>query len=160
MTELFTVGFTGTRDALTDAQRSRLKLFIKNLAPEVEQFRHGGCVGADWEFHELVAELRDQNNCEIYVHPSSIYYREYWAADWEYPRNVPGHFTVLSQRPPLERNKDIVQRSDMIIACPGTQANVLRSGTWSTIRYAQELKRSGYVFLPSGQGKDLLTIST
>ena len=49
--------------------------------------------------------------------------------------------TILQPLPPLVRNHEIVDvltgKEDRFIATPAEEAEILRSGTWSTIRYAR-----------------------
>jgi hypothetical protein len=47
------------------------------------------------------------------------------------------HVHVHAVRPPLVRNKIIVDRSELLIATPFHEKEILRSGTWMTIRYAR-----------------------
>ena len=51
----------------------------------------------------------------------------------------------------LERNHDIVDETDMLIATPGEEQEVQRSGTWATIRYARKQKRTILTIYPSGR---------
>jgi hypothetical protein len=39
----------------------------------------------------------------------------------------------------LQRNKDIVNNCNYLIACPYSNKEQLSSGVWSTIRYAKKL---------------------
>lgn len=48
--------------------------------------------------------------------------------------------SILPVKAYLDRIKDIVDMSDILIATPESVKEVLRSGTWSTVRYA---KRAG-----------------
>ena len=45
----------------------------------------------------------------------------------------------MTPRDYLDRNKDIVNNCDLLIAAPKENTEVLRSGTWSTVRYAKQL---------------------
>jgi arginase family enzyme len=49
----------------------------------------------------------------------------------------------------LERNEDIVRDTDFLIACP-EGSEVMRSGTWATVRYARKKGRTIVVFWPDG----------
>lgn len=51
----------------------------------------------------------------------------------------------------IARNHDIVDEgADGLIAMPATFEEVLRSGTWATVRYARKLKRKIWIVLPDG----------
>lgn len=132
------VGFTGTRAGMTDLQKAvTIGLLSKN---HVEIAHHGGCVGADIDFDYICYHNRPRNIITV-VHPSNL-------------KNQQGKwfFTpyVKSEKPPLERNRDIVDESDFLIATPRESQEVLRSGTWATIRYARRQKKHAYIVYPSG----------
>jgi hypothetical protein len=42
-------------------------------------------------------------------------------------------------KPYLVRNREIVEGVDLLIACPKEPVEVLRSGTWATVRIARRL---------------------
>lgn len=52
--------------------------------------------------------------------------------------------------PYLQRNKVIVDRCGVLVAAPGEAQEQLRSGTWSTIRYARRVGRPVIMVLPDG----------
>lgn len=52
-------------------------------------------------------------------------------------------------RPPLERNRTIVDECEVLVACPAGP-EVTRSGTWSTIRYARRIGRPVVIIYPDG----------
>lgn len=58
---------------------------------------------------------------------------------------------VLKEKEYLDRNCDIVEASDVLIAVSGGIGEVLRSGTWSTIRYADKLKKEIHIIYPNGE---------
>ena len=59
------LGFTGTRNGMTSAQRQVVERMLENGG--VFTAHHGDCVGADADFHELVRADADGN--VIVVHP-------------------------------------------------------------------------------------------
>jgi predicted Rossmann fold nucleotide-binding protein DprA/Smf involved in DNA uptake len=60
---------------------------------------------------------------------------------------------VRPQRPYLDRNRDIVAASDVLIACPkGPEQR--RSGTWSTVRYARQARLPILIVWPDGEVSD------
>jgi hypothetical protein len=128
------VGFTGTRDGMTNFQKSQ---FI-NLLWEwrVTELHHGMSGKADAEAHDL-ARRCGPAGIWIVGHPSTL---EKWYVkldvDWENPREKP-----------LVRNRDIVDESQRLIAAPKGD-EVLRSGTWSTVRYARKLNRECRILAP------------
>lgn len=118
------VGFTGTQDAITVAQFDLLAALIVEFE-EMEEAHHGDCIGADKVFSELVDAIKF--GVEVHSHPPiKEDKRAFCRADVEYE---PKDF--------IERNHDIVDACDILIACPKAE-EVLRSGTWATVRYARK----------------------
>ena len=130
------VGFTGTREGLTSAQREALVKVLYRLYSDGSEFHHGDCVGADEEAHEIAREI----GYEIHIHPPSISrLRAFCKGD-----------VVYSPKPYLERNHDIVDASDILVACPAQSYEVLRSGTWATVRYARRVGKPIVIIYPNG----------
>lgn len=121
------IGFTGTREGLTDAQRRALCRWVTAL-DRITEAHHGSCEGADDEFHQLMRWLK----VPIFLHPpedlrASLFQR--------HVLNVsPGN--ISKPKPFLERNHDIVDAVAFMIVCPKEPEEILRSGTWATYRYA------------------------
>lgn len=125
------IGFTGTRSGLTEAQRNFILEHLESLQPE--EAHHGDCVGADSQFHDIVRKF--DTRIKIVVHPGDIKgLRAFCFGD-----------EILKPKGCLDRNRDIVDSVDFMIACPESSVEVQRSGTWSTIRYANRLKRTIYI---------------
>ena len=52
----------------------------------------------------------------------------------------------MPPKPYLKRNEDIVNKCDVLIACPiDKNKEILRSGTWATIRKARKLNKTIYL---------------
>jgi hypothetical protein len=50
----------------------------------------------------------------------------------------------------LPRNKNIVRATASLIATPFEFVEILRSGTWSTVRFARKLGKPVFLILPGG----------
>jgi hypothetical protein len=136
------IGFTGTRFGMSEKQvKDIISVFL--WAVEVRQIDHGMCVGADVAFHEIIRKIDPNRIIRIIGHPTSEKYvrKELLALDLECDE-------VREAKHPLERNHDIVDQTDFMIAAPFTESEVLRSGTWSTIRYARKQGKEVYIFTP------------
>lgn len=135
------IGFTGTQKGMTFEQR----LSVKGLLQDREFIaHHGDCVGADETFDEL---CRLEKGCRsIHIHPCNLTTKR------AYCDVRPGIDHLYAVKPPLQRNKDIVAQVDLLIATPGEETPQRRSGTWATIRYAQNsgLRFSIHIVMPSG----------
>ena len=134
------IGFTGTKKGMTTDQRSSV-LRILNSMKNRSVVHHGGCVGADIDFDSICFEL---GKIRV-IHPSNIHSMQ---GKWHYTEHY------RPEKPPLERNKDIVNESRILIATPSQFSEVTRSGTWFTIRYARnckvDYKKIIYIILPDG----------
>lgn len=130
-----TVGFTGTQKGMTDLQKAAISDIFTKEQPKVAY--HGGCIGADIQFDDICYS----NHLATVIYPSNIY--EKWGR-W--------HYTpfVMATNKPLTRNHIIVDKSDLLIATPKETSEVLRSGTWATIRYAVGKHKPVYIVYLNG----------
>ena len=127
-------GFTGTRQGMTAKQKSARRKSSRRRASE---FYHGDCIGADSKTHDIV----DECGYGIILPPPTNYSERAW-------QEVPRHMG-RPEKPYLDRNKDIVRENASLIAAPAEPEEQLRSGTWSTVRFAH--RRGKPVFLlPDG----------
>jgi len=139
------IGFTGTRKAITKKQIETLLNTLRKY--KIEEAHHGGCVGADSVFH---LSIKNEDAKNIVVHPGDEEQYDTYSLkalgekpDWK----------VLDTKPYLERNKDIVDCSDLLIVMPSTFKEELRSGTWSTYRYAKKKGKEIIIIYPDGENK-------
>lgn len=130
------IGFTGTQDGMTPAQEGTFKNLIRRLSPL--EFHHGDCIGADLHAHYLIRYCFP--DVKIYVHPPDNSSKRAFAE---------GHSKYIP-KPYLERNKVIVNMTNILIATPKTKDEMLRSGTWSTVRYAKKVNKKVYIISPDG----------
>jgi hypothetical protein len=84
------------------------------------EFHHGAAKGADTQ----AARIAERRGWRLVPHPAG------------------GN--------PLDRNHDIVAAASLLIAAPLTDKEVLRSGTWATVRYA---RKAGAPVLMLSRGK-------
>ena len=122
------IGFTGTRKGMTDRQKETLELLLRNTAMADENndkgynlFHHGDATGADTEAVEIAAKL-------------------------EY--GICAHVSAKNSEALLNRNMSIVDSCFLLIAAPYSLDEVVRSGTWHTIRYARRVGRPAIVLDP------------
>jgi hypothetical protein len=137
------IGFTGSRSGMGTQRQELIPVYLRRYKTAV--VHHGMCEGSDTEFHDLV-----RNNFEgisIVGHPptdkSAYVYRPC------------DH--LWTDKPYLDRNRDIVNEADIMFATPFENQEKLRSGTWATIRYAKKVIKEGkgncwglYIFRPDG----------
>lgn len=142
--EMKDIGFTGTRVGMTLQQIHSVDVLLFRMTLETPDSwaHHGDCLGADAGFHRI-ARL---NGLKVHGHPPDNPSNRAWC-DFD---------SQEEEKPYLIRNKDIVDFSDSLIACPQGFEEELRSGTWSTIRYARQVGRQGVIVWPDGRMSDLL----
>ncbi len=117
------VGISGTRHGANPHQLIMIKVALINYKERgAKNFRHGDCAGVDVEAAVIARRL----GYYIIKHPGPVGVGSY--ADETFG---PMSF--------LDRNKVIARMSDVILIVPHTNKEVLRSGTWSTYRYALKM---------------------
>jgi len=131
-------GFTGTKHGMTRAQIAVTGYLF--FTHKISQLHHGCCMGADIQANTL-AVLQD---IETFGHPSNI-------ANTQRSCELT---KVFDPYPPLERDKHIVEAGEHgLIATPKTAVEQIRSGTWSTVRYARQANRPIWIICPDGTVK-------
>jgi len=118
------VGFTGTREGMSNAQQEKLIERLKQLKEEFDivSFHHGDCVGSD----EEAATIASMLGIVTVAHPPrAAKFRAY------HPSTV-----VRTPKPFMVRNYDIVLECHHLFVAPRTDEEELRSGTWATYRFA------------------------
>lgn len=135
------IGFSGTRAGMTRAQKE--SVFYRLALLEATHLHHGDCIGADEQAHWIAIEL----GLKVILHPPTD--------DSQRAGFIYGVTEMRSPKPYLRRNKDIVKETEVLIATPRGSTEVLRSGTWATVRHARKLERLRYVYGPNGKELDV-----
>lgn len=128
------VGFTGTRYGPTVAQHNSMTRLLLHLAVNhgMTRFVHGGGGHSDTLAHHIITASGLAKHIVVEIHPGS-----------DVPVStvvtVPmGNCEILPERPALERDAIIVRRIHGLVAVPMSDRPD-NSGTWTTVRYAQEI---------------------
>lgn len=116
-------GFTGTQKGMTSKQAMVLEELMRSEGVTV--FHHGDCVGADERADSIAHKL----GCDVEIHPPTNSSKRAFCENAK---------VMHKEKDYLVRNKDIVDASSILFATPGEASPVLRSGTWSTVRYASK----------------------
>ena len=119
---------------MTSFQRRSLDVLLSILKPS--EVHHGDCVGADEQFHVMCME----RHIHVIIHPPDN--------DVLRAHSIGGF--SLAPRPYLERNKDIINLSDMLIAAPKGPEVQQGSGTWQSIRWVRRLEKPVIIIHPEG----------
>lgn len=130
------IAFTGSLDGMSARQVLALAHFLSNAFREISAFHHGDAIGADQQAHKIAVNCR----IPVIIHPCDVEHKRAYCTE--------GDPIILGVKPPIVRNHDMVKTSDLIIAGPTTLQARLRSGTWSTIRYAREMVKPVMILDP------------
>ena len=121
------IGFTGTRKGMTETQFKALRLILVSQFSPLSEFHFGDCVGADAEGAAIAKAI----GYVLHSHPpDKSILRAFVEADM-----------VYSPKAPLDRNRDIASICQLLIATPAQNVEVIRSGTWATVRYARAMRK-------------------
>ena len=132
------IGFTGTQKGATRTQLTTLASFLSGPAElGARALHHGDCIGADSQAHLLALD----GDIPVVLHPASTSLKRAWSK---------GATKIWPAKPPLDRNRDIVDATDVLIACPFQNHEILRSGTWATVRYARKQGKQVIIVWPDG----------
>lgn len=133
------LGFTGTGDSFT-REHGRFVLALLRGTPEfhsIKQFHHGDCIEADAAVERLAREVM---GWRTYAHPPVDTKARAWT-----PSNV-----ILPTAGYMVRNHDIVDATQALLAAPLTP-EIIRSGTWATVRYARKIGRPIIIVYADGR---------
>jgi len=125
------IGFTGTREGMSQHQKEQFVVLMLDLKPT--EFHHGDCEGADAEAHDIVRMFFP--HVKIVVYPPKSSYRQAFKSGDEHKE--PEAY--------LSRDKKIVDSTDFLIGAPKQDNEIIRSGTWTTIRHARKTGKPNHV---------------
>ncbi len=132
------IGITGSQTGTTIEQITSLETFLAR-EKEILEVHHGDCIGADDEVSTLIKQVFPA--VKIIIHPPIDPSKRAFQKNYS---------VIHLELPYLGRNRVIVRCCDTLLAFPNTEREILRSGTWATVRFARSLKKEVIVFYPSG----------
>lgn len=133
------IGSTGTREGMSRLQVEAVTRVLCDL--EATDLHHGDCVGSDRDFHMIGLVL----DLTMHLHgPIATRFRALCEVRL-------GVDVVYAPKPYLERDQDIVNATRALIATPKEMTEVLRSGTWATVRYAKKQRKPVIIVWPNGE---------
>ena len=140
-TKDFHLGVTGTRSGMTDYQRKNMvELISYAIDVGLERggetyFHHGDCVGVDAQAAQIAKDL----GCIVVGHPPvKDNLRAFFDDDETLP--VKGYF---------QRNRDIVESSELLSVVPWQMEWSNTGGTWYTHDYAIKKNKELIVLWPN-----------
>lgn len=100
------------------------------------EFHHGWCIGADDE----AAAIAKVAGCTVIAHPG---FSKGKPDDTTF-RAMNEHYNdaVLPAKEFIARDHDIVDITECLVAAPHGEKELVRSGTWTTVRYARKKNRN------------------
>lgn len=119
---------------MTEHQKWAVEDWLLHNQPEF--VHHGSCVGADYEFHKISRHL----NLKIKGHPP-INTSLMVMLDFD-EENGPKSYLI--------RNADIVNETELLIACPKEDSIQFKGGTWHTYHYANRRNKYIIIIWPDG----------
>jgi hypothetical protein len=119
------LGFTGTRNPITDNQRDILREWIGRATV----LHHGACINADQEAHQAALAA----GINIVVHPP-IDTSRMMTPDWNH-----ACVEVRQHLPYHQRNRNIINASTCLLAMPNGPWKPL-GGTWYCVDFASGRK--------------------
>jgi len=134
------VSFSGSQHGLTNKQEEELLGLLRQLKPELGI--HGACIGGDDIFDKLCV----MEGIDRLVFPSNHLAKR--IPNQELLHRQPPRVTIRPPKQALDRNRDIITAGDVLIACPRQQYEIVRSGTWTTIRAAKKVGMVVYILKP------------
>lgn len=121
---------------MTAKQKETVANLLTAHSKVFRTFHEGDCVGADVE----AAAMAKNVGYIIHCHPPlKNTTRGFFVAD-----------LYEESRPYIVRNQAIVNASELLLATPKGFTEELRSGTWTTWRYARKKKKKIITIYPDG----------
>lgn len=134
MTARKKIGVTATQQGLTAAQ----KITGRHLMEGASELHHGDCIGGDYDLHCI--GRHSAADPRIVIHPPADPKKRAWCVG----------DALLRPDDYRERNTHIVELADVLLAFPAGMFEVVRSGTWMTVRIARRTHVPVVVVWPDG----------
>ena len=131
------IGITGTREGATIEQIDQVTEFLQLHQAEGNEFHHGDCRGVDVQAAAIAREL----GYKIVCHPPTSDEQQ-------------GFFGGDEVRKPagyLQRDRAIVDSTEVLLVVPLQTEWQPKGGTWYTHDYAQKTGKPVQVFYPKGE---------
>lgn len=132
------VGFTGTIAGMTQKQKQVITDLLIELEPK--KVHSGDCIGADKDFHDIARKLGIWSVGHPPINPKNRAYCDFDEVEPE------GEYH--------ERDRNIVNATSILLVAPKDFYEELRSGTWTTARYARKQEKEFKIILPNGQVRE------
>lgn len=140
------IGFSGTRQGMTDAQKKTCRALIALSNPGVvsREFHHGAAIGADAEAAEIARSLR----LTLWAWRG---HNSQGESPDESAAAIAMSHVVKDPDSYFARNRSIVDNSMVLIACPPCFPLPTSGGTSYTVGYAVKRGVPVFVIWPNGE---------
>jgi hypothetical protein len=143
------IGFTGTRNELPEPQRAALERLLTPSEYGLSRpiFHHGACKGAD----SFAATVAWGLNYDVIAHPGKSAHGG--DNEWLCPIALEHSNEVRETKTHFARNRDIVNETELLIACPQHSDPITaetKGGTAFTISYARKQGKPVWIVRPNG----------
>lgn len=139
------IGITGTRDGMTSEQKSVVHTVLSYYF-DASTFLSGMCIGTDAQSSKMASGMG--MIVEGYPGHSKSNPDDLTCRD----RAVENYDEIRESKPYYDRNRDIVDDSDLMIACPnGKNYHGGKGGANYTIRYALKVGKPIVIIFPDGE---------
>ena len=132
------IGITASREGISAQALETFESILQEF-PELEELHHGDCVGGDEQIHMMMQNIAPE--VQLIVHPP---------IKGDHRANCEGAHVVLPKKDYMVRNHDIVMASEAVIGFPNGNNEIMRSGTWATLRIARRKNKKIIVVYPDG----------
>jgi len=122
---------------MNDRQKEEFTRLLQRCDLDHTRLLHGDCVGADEDAHNIATELGVPT---IIYPPIKSEFRAFCKSEH-----------ILPEQDYMTRNKGIVEACEFLVACPMTQKETLRGGTWFTVRHARKIGKQVRILWPKGE---------
>lgn len=130
------IGVTGTREGATDAQLDALISYFESVKCAFE-LHHGDCLGVDVEVAAIARNYQGRIVCHP---PSKTEMQGYYGGD-----------EVRKPKGYLERDRNIVNETELLLVVPLHTEWQPKGGTWYTHDHAVKTGKPVKIFWPDGR---------
>lgn len=130
------VGITGTREGANESQLQRVRELLNDFFQAESEFHHGDCSGVDVQ----VAQIAKEIGYTIVCHPPVK----------DETRGFFGGDIMHDPKGYLERDRNIVDSTEVLLVVPLQNEWQPKGGTWYTHDYAVRKKKPVALIYPKG----------
>lgn len=136
-------GQTGTRAGGTSLQLASVSWLW--ATHEITELHDGDCIGADAQLYYLA---RVFGVTSLVIHPPVNSSNRAWCGVKSGDDQLATK--ILTAKPYFDRNRDVVDASEVMVVVPKESTEQHHGGTWYTVNYARSVKKPLAIVWPNG----------